>query len=218
MSLSASPRCCSASRSACRWRCIATRRPALRNVLLGAASVVQTIPSLALLALFYPLLLGLAALCERLFGAGFSALGLPAVGAGADALFHAAGAAEHHHRIERRRSRHQRGRARRRHDAAAIARHGRTAAGAAGDHGRHPHRRDLGDRRGHAVDADRPDQPRQLHLHRAADAELGVRAVRLRRRGGVRAGRRSTAGADGSRADAPQARLGHGRRTGPCCC
>ena len=59
---------------------IATRRPALRNVLLGAASVVQTIPSLALLALFYPLLLGLAALCERVFGAGFSALGfLPSV-------------------------------------------------------------------------------------------------------------------------------------------
>jgi osmoprotectant transport system permease protein len=59
---------------------IATRRPALRNVLLGAASVVQTIPSLALLALFYPLLLGLAALCERIFGASFSALGfLPSV-------------------------------------------------------------------------------------------------------------------------------------------
>jgi len=59
---------------------VATRRPALRNVLLGAASVVQTIPSLALLALFYPLLLGLAALCERLLGAGFSALGfLPSV-------------------------------------------------------------------------------------------------------------------------------------------
>jgi osmoprotectant transport system permease protein len=59
---------------------IATRRPALRNVLLGAASVVQTVPSLALLALFYPLLLGLAALCERLLGTGFSALGfLPSV-------------------------------------------------------------------------------------------------------------------------------------------
>jgi len=59
---------------------IATRRPALRNVLLGSASVVQTVPSLALLALFYPLLLGFAALCERLFGAGFSALGfLPSV-------------------------------------------------------------------------------------------------------------------------------------------
>jgi osmoprotectant transport system permease protein len=59
---------------------VSMRRPALRNVLLGAASVVQTIPSLALLALFYPLLLGLAALCERVFGAGFSALGfLPSV-------------------------------------------------------------------------------------------------------------------------------------------
>jgi osmoprotectant transport system substrate-binding protein/osmoprotectant transport system permease protein len=57
-----------------------TRRPALRGLLLGAASVVQTIPSLALLALFYPLLLALAALCERLFGASFSALGfLPSV-------------------------------------------------------------------------------------------------------------------------------------------
>jgi osmoprotectant transport system permease protein len=59
---------------------LATRRPSLRNLLLGAASIVQTIPSLALLALFYPLLLGLAALCDRLFGAGFSALGfLPSV-------------------------------------------------------------------------------------------------------------------------------------------
>jgi ABC-type proline/glycine betaine transport system permease subunit len=59
---------------------LAMRRPALRNVLLGAASVVQTIPSLALLALFYPLLLGLSALGERLFGSSFSALGfLPSV-------------------------------------------------------------------------------------------------------------------------------------------
>jgi osmoprotectant transport system substrate-binding protein/osmoprotectant transport system permease protein len=58
----------------------ATRRPTLRQLLLGVASLVQTIPSLALLALFYPLLLGIAALCERVFGAGFSALGfLPSV-------------------------------------------------------------------------------------------------------------------------------------------
>ena len=56
------------------------RRPALQSALLGVASVVQTIPSLALLALFYPLLLGVAALTERMFGAGFSALGfLPSV-------------------------------------------------------------------------------------------------------------------------------------------
>ena len=56
------------------------RRPALRATLLGATSIVQTIPGLALLALFYPLLLGLAALSERILGVGFSALGfLPAV-------------------------------------------------------------------------------------------------------------------------------------------
>ncbi len=56
------------------------RQPALRSVLLGVASVVQTVPSLALLALFYPLLLGIAMLTERAFGAGFSALGfLPSV-------------------------------------------------------------------------------------------------------------------------------------------
>lgn len=58
----------------------ALRRPALRNILLGVASIIQTIPGLALLALFYPLLLAISALCERLFGTGFSALGfLPSV-------------------------------------------------------------------------------------------------------------------------------------------
>jgi osmoprotectant transport system permease protein len=56
------------------------RRPALRAGLLAATSIVQTIPGLALLALFYPLLLGAAALSERTLGFGFSALGfLPAV-------------------------------------------------------------------------------------------------------------------------------------------
>src|SRR3954471_2333424 len=56
------------------------RRPALRSLLLGVASIVQTVPSLALLALFYPLLLGVAMLTEQAFGAGFSALGfLPSV-------------------------------------------------------------------------------------------------------------------------------------------
>ena len=60
---------------------IATRRSRpIRGVLLGFASVVQTIPGLALLALFYPLLLTLSALSERVFGKGFSALGfLPSV-------------------------------------------------------------------------------------------------------------------------------------------
>ena len=56
------------------------RRPLLRAGLLAAASIVQTIPGLALLALFYPLLLALAAASERAFGTGFSALGfLPSV-------------------------------------------------------------------------------------------------------------------------------------------
>jgi osmoprotectant transport system permease protein len=60
---------------------IASRhRPFLRGALLAVASVVQTIPGLALLALFYPLLLALAALSERILGKGFSALGfLPSV-------------------------------------------------------------------------------------------------------------------------------------------
>jgi osmoprotectant transport system permease protein len=59
---------------------LSLRRPWLRASLLSVASVVQTIPGLALLALFYPLLLALAALSERIVGKGFSALGfLPSV-------------------------------------------------------------------------------------------------------------------------------------------
>ena len=59
---------------------LSRRRPVLRGTLLAAASIVQTIPGLALLALFYPLLLALSALSERAFGTGFSALGfLPSV-------------------------------------------------------------------------------------------------------------------------------------------
>ena len=59
---------------------LSLRRPRLRAFALTAASVVQTIPGLALLALFYPLLLALSALTEREFGVGFPALGfLPSV-------------------------------------------------------------------------------------------------------------------------------------------
>jgi osmoprotectant transport system permease protein len=59
---------------------LSLRRPWLRGSLLAAASIVQTIPGLALLALFYPLLLALSGLTERLFGIGFPALGfLPSV-------------------------------------------------------------------------------------------------------------------------------------------
>lgn len=50
---------------------LAARRPRLRRVALGLASLVQTIPGLALLALFYPLLLALSALV----GGGIPALG-----------------------------------------------------------------------------------------------------------------------------------------------
>ncbi|HKS18083.1 MAG TPA: glycine betaine ABC transporter substrate-binding protein [Bradyrhizobium sp.] len=59
---------------------LARNRPLLRGALLGLASIVQTVPGLALLALFYPLLLALAALSLAWFGFGFSAFGfLPAV-------------------------------------------------------------------------------------------------------------------------------------------
>lgn len=53
----------------------ALRSGRLRWVVLAIASLIQTIPSLALLALFYPLLLALSALSQSLFGQGFSALG-----------------------------------------------------------------------------------------------------------------------------------------------
>lgn len=49
--------------------------PRLRWALLTVASIIQTIPSLALLALFYPVLLGLSLLTKALTGAQFSALG-----------------------------------------------------------------------------------------------------------------------------------------------
>ena len=59
---------------------IARNKPLLRGLLLGIASIVQTVPGLALLALFYPLLLALAALSLNWLGFGFSAFGfLPAV-------------------------------------------------------------------------------------------------------------------------------------------
>ena len=51
------------------------RLPAVRLPALGFASLVQTIPSLALLALFYPLLLALSALARAVSGHGFAALG-----------------------------------------------------------------------------------------------------------------------------------------------
>jgi osmoprotectant transport system permease protein len=53
----------------------ASRSAAVRWPALLLASLVQTIPSLALLALFYPLLLALSALSVAVIGRGFPALG-----------------------------------------------------------------------------------------------------------------------------------------------
>ncbi|MEW6016817.1 MAG: ABC transporter permease/substrate-binding protein [Pseudomonadota bacterium] len=58
----------------------AARHPRVRWPVLAGASLIQTIPGLALLALFFPLLLVISNLSEDLFGRGFSALGfLPAL-------------------------------------------------------------------------------------------------------------------------------------------
>ena len=53
----------------------AARNPRLRWPILAVANLVQTIPGLALLALFYPLLLGLGPLALALFGVHLPALG-----------------------------------------------------------------------------------------------------------------------------------------------
>lgn len=53
----------------------ASRSARLRWPVLAGASLIQTVPSLALLALFYPLLLALSALSKASLGRGFSALG-----------------------------------------------------------------------------------------------------------------------------------------------
>jgi len=53
----------------------ASRSARLRWPVLAGASLIQTIPSLALLALFYPLLLALSMLSKATLGHGFSALG-----------------------------------------------------------------------------------------------------------------------------------------------
>ncbi len=168
-------------------------RPALRGAFLAVASIVQTVPGLALLALFYPLLLILSAWSLQWFGVSFSAFGfIPSVLAlalysmlpvlrntvtglqGVDpAILEAAQGAGMTPRqsltmVELPLA------------LPVIMAGVRTAAvwviGTAT-----------------LVDADRPDQPGQLHLHRPADAELGVRAVRLRRGRRPCARRRSTA-------------------------
>jgi osmoprotectant transport system permease protein len=54
---------------------LAIRSSRVRWPVLAFASLIQTVPSLALLALFYPLLLALSSLSTRVLGQGFSALG-----------------------------------------------------------------------------------------------------------------------------------------------
>lgn len=54
---------------------LAARSPRVRWPVLAGAGLVQTIPSLALLALFYPLLLALSGLAKTVLGHGFPALG-----------------------------------------------------------------------------------------------------------------------------------------------
>ena len=59
---------------------LATRRPRWRGPLLAAASLIQTIPGIALLAIFYPVLLALSSLTRPAFGFDLPALGfLPSV-------------------------------------------------------------------------------------------------------------------------------------------
>jgi osmoprotectant transport system permease protein len=58
----------------------ASRHPRVRGPALAVVSLVQTIPGLALLALFYPLLLGLSVFTNSAFGVSLPALGfLPSV-------------------------------------------------------------------------------------------------------------------------------------------
>ena len=140
-----------------------------------------------------------AHLRQGIFGAR-----LPAGGAGTGALFDAAGPAQHRDRPQRGRCPPERGRPRGRRAALAAAARYRAAAGTPGDHGRHPHVRSLGDRHGDTRNTDRPDQSRQLHFHRFADAELGFRDFRLRRGRPARFGGRSVACAGAGRRHPPQ--------------
>ncbi len=54
---------------------LSARSATVRWPVLAVAGLIQTIPSLALLALFYPLLLALSALAKSVLGHGFPALG-----------------------------------------------------------------------------------------------------------------------------------------------
>ena len=129
---------------------------------------------------------------------------ISAIGAGARALLDAAGAAQHRHWPQRCRYAPERSRARRRGAAMAVVTGYRTAIGAAGHHGRHPNVGCLGDRHRNSRYANRANEPRQLHLYRLADPELGIRCIRLHRSRSVGPCGRSTARARASRRGPPQ--------------
>ena len=123
---------------------LARRSARVRWPVLAFVSVIQTVPSLALLALFYPLLLALSSLSQNVFGHGFRGARIPALAARTHALFDAADRAQRRHRPAEHRSGGARSRARRGHDAAAESAAHRAAARDAGDHGGHCARRPCG--------------------------------------------------------------------------
>ena len=157
----------------------ASRSPPVARVVLGFASLVQTIPALALLALFFPILLSLRAV----FGEGLPTLGfLPALLALAlyallPILRNSVTAREHMAPgvLEAADGG--------RHDGHAKITPGRGTARRAVYHGRYPHRRGVDHRCGDAFDDHRPAEPGRSDLRRTADAKLGAGTGGLHRLG-----------------------------------
>jgi len=135
----------------------ALSRPKLQWTLLAAASVVQTIPGLALLALFYPVLLGIAGLTARWLGST-SRRSASSRRARAGALFGPADPAQYRDRHRRDRSGADAGCDRPRHDRperlwmVELPLALRSSC-------RHPDVGRVGDRHGDTLHTRRPDQP-----------------------------------------------------------
>ena len=182
---SAARPCCSALSSARPWLCC---RPVARGSggrCWPVAGLIQTIPSLALLALFYPLLLALSALTKGLVGHGFPALGfLPSLLA--LALYSMLPMLRNGgRRAYGRRSGGGGSGQGRRHDRPPAPLAGGGAPRRAGGHGRRAHGGGVGDRHGDPRHIGRADIAWRLHFLRPADRELGAGAVRLRGVGGA---------------------------------
>ena len=184
-----------------------TRRPRLAPALLGGAGVIQTIPSLALLALMVPLFAAVGVLTERWFGIPLRAIGagpalvaltlygvlpilqntvagLRGVDPGAREAARAVGMTPSQSlwRVE-------------------------LPAGAAGAGGGPAHRGGVDRRHRDALDARRRDEPRELHLQRPPDAPLRRGLARLHRGGRARADHRRRDPAARARPAAAPARL-----------